>query len=442
MLVATLALAIAQSAPPIDTVAPPRLLFLTHSAGFEHDVVKRARRAVLAHAERCMVDWAGPMFEVEATQECSALHADNLGRYQAVMFYTTGELPISDGDKAALLQFVRDGGGFVGVHCASDTFYTYPEYGEMVGGYFDGHPWHQEVRVEVEDRAHPTTFHLGHHFDIADEIYQFRAFDRTRVHVLLRLSAHGIDLALGKRQDKDYAISWCREFGKGRVFYTALGHRPEVWRDARFMTHLLAGVRWTLDGGGVLGRAPAGATVLVQADGTHSLQGLDGKELAWKVHAGALEVVPGSTSAVSPRAYGDLRVHAEFQVPRDDHRGNSGVYLQRRYEVQILDSAGRAAETTECSALYGARAPDFNASLAPGTWQSFDIWFRAARFEGDKKVADARVTVVHNGILVHRDVSLAGPTGQGIAEGPQDQPLLLQEHGSAVRWRNVWVSGW
>ncbi len=441
MSLASLVLALAAQGPAALPPAPdrPRVLFLTHSAGFQHDVVKRAQRAVLAHAERCFEELAGPILEVEATQDCAALRADNLGRYQALMFYTTGELPISDDDKAALLQFVRDGGGFVGIHCATDTFYEFPGFGEMLGGYFDGHPWHQAVRLEVEDRAHPTTFHLGPHLDITDEIYQFRNWSRDRVHVLLRLTDHGTDLGKGKRPDKDHALSWCHDYGKGRVFYTALGHRPEVWRDARFATHLLAGVRWTLDRDGALGRAPEGATVLVQPDGTHALRGADGKDLRWKTRDGALDVTVGTSSGVSEAAFGDLRAHVEFQVPSDDHRGNSGVYIQRRYEVQILDSAGRAAGKQECGALYNERAPDFNASHAAGTWQTFDLWFRAARFDGDKKMENARVTVLHNGILVHRDVELKGPTGQGIAEGKDPQPLLLQEHGSAVRFRNVWV---
>jgi len=409
----------------------PRVLFLTHSAGFTHEVVKRAQRAVLAHAERCFAAMAQPMFEVEATQDCGALRAENLQRYAAVMFYTTGELPLAEADQQALLAFVRKGGGFVGVHCATDTFYRFPAYGEMLGGYFDGHPWHKAVRLAVEDREHPTTFHLGESFVITDEIYQFRDWSRDRVHVLLRLTDDGTDLSLGKRADRDYALSWCRDYGEGRVFYTALGHRPEVWRDPRFLTHLLAGVRWTIDRDGALAKAPRGATVLFAGG-----EGTPG----WKVVDGGLEVEPERGSAVSEAAFGDQRIHVEFAVPEDAERGNSGVYVQRRYEVQILDSHGRAPDPRECAALYGQRAPDFNASRPAGAWQSFDIWFTAARFEGERKTANARITVLHNGILVHHEVELTDKTGQGMAEGKNPQPLLLQAHGSRVRFRNVWVA--
>ncbi|MEZ5964966.1 MAG: ThuA domain-containing protein [Planctomycetota bacterium] len=416
---------------------PPRVLFLTHSAGFVHPVVKRAQRAMLAHAERCFVEAAGLTLRVDCTQDCAALKGDSLRGYQVVVFYTTGELPIDDADKEGLLEFVREGGGFVGIHCATDTFYKFPAYGAMIGGYFDGHPWHKEVRLAVEDRTHPTTFHLGESLVVTDEIYQFRAWSRDRVHVLLRLTDDGTDLSLGKRADRDNALSWCRDYGKGRVFYTALGHRPEVWRDARFLTHLLAGVRWTIDRGSVLSAAPPSATPL-GADG--SLIGANGGELAFTAEDGVLEVQPGRGSAVSVKAFRDHRLHVEFTVPEGDaQHGNSGVYVQRRYEVQILDSFGKPADKHACGALYGQRPPDFNASRAAGAWQTFDIWFTAARFDGDKKTANARVTVLHNGILVHRDAELTAKTGQGMAEGDSPQPLLLQDHGSRVRFRNLWI---
>ena len=104
-----------------------------------------------------------------------------------MFFYTTGSLPLSDTQKADLIGFIRKGKGFAGSHSATDTFYDWKEYGNLIGGYFDGHPWHQKVRVIVEDRKHPATSHLGESFEITDEIYQFRApYDRKRLHVLMR----------------------------------------------------------------------------------------------------------------------------------------------------------------------------------------------------------------------------------------------------------------
>jgi hypothetical protein len=146
------------------------------------------------------------------------------------------------------MDFVKSGKGFAGVHSATDTFYDWPEYGEMIGGFFDGHPWHQEVTIKVENTKHPATRHLGTSFKINDEIYQFKDFSRSRVHVLLSLDTSSVDLTKKnvKRTDGDFATSWVRDWGKGRVFYTALGHEQAVWSDPRFQTHLLNGIRWTM----------------------------------------------------------------------------------------------------------------------------------------------------------------------------------------------------
>jgi type 1 glutamine amidotransferase len=218
-----------------------KALYLTHSAGFTHEVLPLSEQILKETAGRAEID-------VTATRDCSMVSRENLKLYDAVVFYTTGELPLSDDQKAALIDFVKSGKGFVGIHSATDTFYKWAEYGEMIGGYFDGHPWHQEVTIKVEDPLHPATRHLGASFKITDEIYQFKDFSRERVRVLMSLDASSVDLAKPevRRADKDFALAWRRDFGGGRVFYTALGHRPEVWRDERFRRHLVEGLRWAI----------------------------------------------------------------------------------------------------------------------------------------------------------------------------------------------------
>ncbi|MBI3410001.1 MAG: ThuA domain-containing protein [Planctomycetes bacterium] len=184
-------------------------------------------------------------FEATCTQNSrEEINVDNLKNYDAVFFYTTGELPLSEVQKSDLLAFVRSGKGFGGSHCATDTFYKWKEYGELIGAYFDGHPWHQKIKVLVEDPANPATKHLGKSFEITDEIYQFKGpYSREKLRVLMRLDMDSVkDPA--KRQDRDNALAWVHEFGKGRVFYTALGHRDEVWRDERFQQHILGGLRF------------------------------------------------------------------------------------------------------------------------------------------------------------------------------------------------------
>ena len=219
-----------------------KVLYITHSAGYRHEVLPLSKR--IFEDLGAKAGW----FEITATEDVAALTADNLKSYSAVVFYTTGELPISAQQKADLLAFVESGKGFVGIHSATDTFYEWPEYGRLIGAYFDQHPWHQEVTIRVEDREHPATRHLRETFRITDEIYQFKDFSRANVQVLLSLDPTSVDLTLPEvhRADRDFAIAWTRSQGKGRVFFTALGHRPEVWRDDRFQRHLVEGLRWAI----------------------------------------------------------------------------------------------------------------------------------------------------------------------------------------------------
>ena len=221
------------------TSQKPRLLYLTHTAGFVHDVLPVSEE-VLGKLS------ADSRFDLTVTKDTAAISKDRLTGYSVVIFNTTGELPLDAAQKDALLTFVRSGHGFVGVHSATDTFYKWPEYGAMIGGYFDQHPWHQEVQIKVEDQSHPSTSHLPASFTIRDEIYQFRDWSRDRVHVLLSLDATSVDLTKPNvhRTDRDFAVSWTREEGKGRVFYTSLGHEAAVWRDPRFQQHLMGGIRW------------------------------------------------------------------------------------------------------------------------------------------------------------------------------------------------------
>jgi uncharacterized protein len=218
------------------------VLYLTHSAGFKHDVLPLSRQILTDLGERT------GRFVVTATDDCSLLSREQLKKFDAIVFYTTGELPISEEQKTAFLDFIKAGKGFIGIHSATDTFYKWAEYGELIGGYFDGHPWHQDVTIKVEDTKHPATRHLEKTFKIKDEIYQMRNFSRSRVNVLMTLDTTSVDLTLPAvhRTDKDFAIAWFREYGKGRVFYTALGHRAEVWQDERFQKHLLGALSWVM----------------------------------------------------------------------------------------------------------------------------------------------------------------------------------------------------
>lgn len=169
----------------------------------------------------------------------------------------------------------------------------------------------------------------------------------------------------------------------------------------------------------------------------------DGRTNAFEGHLDeAGHLMEGATSK---DAFGDFYLHLEFRTPfepglQSQKRGNSGVYLQKRYEIQILDSFGLEGTSREAGAIYETRAPDLNMAFPPLAWQTYDLYFRAARFADDGyRLEPAEVTLKHNGVLVHDRVVLREPTGLGDDEGPEPGPLLLQDHANPVRYRNIWI---
>ncbi len=148
----------------------------------------------------------------------------------------------------------------------------------------------------------------------------------------------------------------------------------------------------------------------------------------------------------SKRKFGSYHLHLEFMLPykpkaRGQDRGNSGFYNQSRFEVQVLDSFGLEGENNECGGIYSIKAPDLNMCLPPLVWQTYDIDFTAAKFDGSgKKTANAKVTVKHNGVVIHDGVELPqSTTAAPLGDGPEPGPLHLQNHGNPVRYRNIWL---
>ncbi len=179
---------------------------------------------------------------------------------------------------------------------------------------------------------------------------------------------------------------------------------------------------------------PSGAVVLFDGTSTREFTG------ATLTEDGLLAEGPTTKAPV-----GDFRLHLEFKLPfmptaTGQARANSGIYIQRRYEVQILDSFGLPPQFNDCGSLYRQRPPQMNMCLPPLVWQTYDIDFQTARFGSDgKKVKNARITVRLNGVKVHDDYEIVGKTGAGQPEGPQMLPILLQNHGNPVRFRNIWL---
>lgn len=198
------------------------------------------------------------------------------------------------------------------------------------------------------------------------------------------------------------------------------------------------------------GAAPADATVLF--DGTHldAWVGRDGGPAAWTIADGAFTVAPGTGDISTVEMFGDVQLHIEWRTPLgEDHRtgqdkGNSGVFLQDRYEVQVLDSyANETYANGQAGAIYKQHIPLVNASRPPGAWQTYDIIYTAPRFEDDGALASpARMTVLHNGVMIHNNAALSGDTvfigrPRYTAHGPG--PIKLQDHSNPVSYRNIWV---
>jgi len=175
----------------------------------------------------------------------------NLDYFDAVVFYTNGETEMSEQQKRDLLTFVHeDGKGFVAVHTATASFYSWPDYGEMVGGYFDNHPWNVfDAPIVVERPDFPAVKHLPAQLTLRDEMYQYRApYSREKVDVLARLDESKLDLGNPgvKRADHDFPVAWVKNYGRGRVFSSTLGHPDAAWDDARVQTLYLEGIKWVL----------------------------------------------------------------------------------------------------------------------------------------------------------------------------------------------------
>lgn len=263
------------SATAEETSDTKKLLFLTHAGLYKHASLGPAEAAVTELGEQGGFEVTTLEGYKQSTDDLdlSTITANYLAQFDGLMMMTNGNLPLDDAQKRAIVEFVREGKGFIGVHCASLTFYDFPEFGEMLGGYFQRPVRQNRVFIlNVEDPNHPATRMLGASWPLVDEFYRFGAaawtaerpeenldalfgnripvgFSRDRVRVLISIDTARSDLEglEGMTKSGDYPQAWCRNYGTGRSFYTALGHRPDIWsNDPVFRAHILGGIRWAL----------------------------------------------------------------------------------------------------------------------------------------------------------------------------------------------------
>ncbi len=217
-----------------DRPISSRVLLFSKTAAYRHDSIPEAIAALTAR---------GPEhgFRVEAAEDASVFADATLGQYLAVVFLmTTGDILDAD-QQAAFERYIQAGGGYVGVHSASDTEYDWPWYGGLVGAYFMHHPDIQKAIVQVEDHSHPAMAGVPDRWARTDEWYDFRANPRGQVNVLARLDESTYS---GGEMGEDHPIAWYHAYDGGRAFYTAGGHTPESYREPVFLQHLLGGMRY------------------------------------------------------------------------------------------------------------------------------------------------------------------------------------------------------
>lgn len=248
---------------------PRRLLVVSITNGFRHDSIPTGKMLLGEMGRHTGA------FEAVVSDDLANFEPEKLATFDAVCFLNTTQnvfLPhpqqmkkMGAEEKAAavaresrlkqsLMDFIKRGGGFIGIHAATDSCQDWPEYGKMINGYFNGHPWNADkdvsVKVEPGEEKHPlVAMFEGRNVEFKEEIYQLRdPYDSAAVHMLLRLDTEKTDMTVKgiKRTDGDFGISWARHWDKGRVFYSSLGHNHEIYWHPKVVRHFLAGIQWAL----------------------------------------------------------------------------------------------------------------------------------------------------------------------------------------------------
>lgn len=216
--------------------AKPRLLVFSKTAGFRHDCIPTARLAVINLGKE-------NGFNVDTTEDASVFNDKNLKKYAAVLFLnTTGDV-LNDEQQAAMEKYIHNGGGYMGIHAATDTEYGWPWYNKLAGAWFTSHPKQQEATLLVIDRNNGATKHLQEKWVRKDEWYNFKDLNPD-VHVLIKIDESSYE---GGTNGTEHPMCWYHDFEGGRAFYTELGHTKESYADPVYLQHVLGGLRYAMN---------------------------------------------------------------------------------------------------------------------------------------------------------------------------------------------------
>ena len=244
--IALCTLCVAQSSA---TPQKKHLLVVGEERGYRHEAVSHAM-ATIEQMGTATGLWDTTLrTDPEVlTKKKLEYNAKNLNDFDAVLFFTGGDLEMDAQQKIDFISFIHDDGkGFIGVHSAAITFLDWPEYGDMIGGYYDEHPWLTfDAPIIVEDPGFPGMQQFPHSFVLRDEIYQLRNYSRDKVRVLMRLDVSQLDMKNRNvhRTDGDFAVTWAKMYGKGRVYYTTLGHVEANWDKPEFQEMITEAIKW------------------------------------------------------------------------------------------------------------------------------------------------------------------------------------------------------
>lgn len=338
----------------------PRVLVFSKTAAFRHDSIPTG---VAMFRELGQANG----FSVEATEDAGVFDADLAGRFDTVVFLSTTGDVLNSSQQRTLESFVEQGGGYVGIHAASDTEYGWPWYGRLVGAYFKRHPQIQPAKIRIEDRRHPTMTTLPDPWDRTDEWYDFRANPRPFVHVLASLDPASYS---GSDMKNDHPATWYQFVGKGRAWYTAFGHTKESYGEPEFRNMLLQAVIWSSQA-----RKPDGAVTL-----------------QWNRSGETLT----PTTMLS-----DGLIHLEFFATPDSP---VTVRLNEQYWLRF----GGVQDGMLGSGRW--RTKPLREALIGKSWNSLDLVVRIPRFTPGKPEAGILVEARLNGIVIHSGAKV-GSTG-------------------------------
>jgi uncharacterized protein len=422
------------------SAAPKKLLVVTATQGFRHSSIPLAEKVLAGLGEQSgvfTVEYARGGADGKGSDDIKEkMSAAALKNYDGVIFAnTTGDLPLPD--KEAFIKWIQSGKAFIGMHSASDTFHGYPEFIEMIGGEFLSHGPQVGIECINQDPEHPATRHLGATYPVFDEIYILKNFHREKVHGLLTL-----DKQPNKLYPGDFPIAWSKQIGRGKLFYTSLGHREDVWLSDKYQKHIMGGIKWALgleEGSAKPQHLSAELSRDEKKDGFKLLfngTDLDGWKLrnadgekSWSAQNGmlvnTLQEGKHGTDLVSDEKFKDFIIRYDYLVPSNS---NSGLYLRGRYEIQVLEDSGRNKTAPGSNGgIYNTAAGTEFVSRPAGQWQTAQATIRANK-----------ISLILNGVKIHDEVEVTKATG-GELDQKLDEPgpIMLQGDHGAVAFRNI-----